>query len=321
MSENFYFMDRNDSGNSNFFYRLNYSYLVPVSSKSETDCNPQSERRVKFIRNLSTNYADALAKINQLKDENFIQGNIVLMNDAGPVLTASCRNDVDRFANLVKAGILITGKFAGKHVSEVSEEYLLWVVTNLYNQNDNKNLLAHICYNYSEDQGLLNRWINHANEIYNDPHFAERINKIINHEVFISGKFAGKTFDEVAFTRTHMVKDSFKEYASWLKKHTTIFDKVEDKFGINIKVINNIPYRTISNTNIIETTSDSLHWHSQINRDFDLTVLMLRQTVIKRKNVFTDKKQPLYLFETENIPLSVHEALSLHNLYCAKNNA
>lgn len=260
-NEAYYFIS---TGEKTYFYTLNYTYLEPVYKQN---CNFQwmiadYERKYEYICNLSHDFDEAILKAKSIVES--YRGDAKLVIPSSPTdMNEREKNDIEKTKKIVDEGVLLTGKYANTHISNVPLEYMAWVVAN----QSKSNTLYLICEKYLIDNNYIQTWMNDlANKINNKNN--EKINvDLINSKMFRVGKFSGESFNDIAFTKKGELKKSFLDYYNFMKSN------IKEIIKCAIDFDDNDDYHICLNL-----TSDLLKGHLKndgILTDYILTLLTM----------------------------------------------
>lgn len=257
-------------GEKTYFYTLKYSYVDNRYFANEDGSYETLPIRVEcYIRNLSHNFDTAIQKAKEYHAKYGSHTKLVLpesereLSERATGITEALRQSLD-------TKILPTGKFAGRHVSEVYKEYIQWVVGNLYNPDEcatPPNILGHICYNYAVENGWLDEWVEAGKKSLESKNDANRVNVLIEDGKILIGRKSGEQIEGFAFTKKKTIRVSAESYIYWLANNETVFDKfnpelVADENGNDVCIIDSKYYEDTQNKTISK---------------FDISVIIARQ--------------------------------------------
>lgn len=297
-NQDYFFMS---VGEKTCFYTLNYAWFENIYKSNDYGhiIIDRVERRTQFLRNLSQDFDTAIEKAKDWHKNH--KGKITLKLLSSPITM----NDIQRkirqeYQEKVASGIILSGKFSGKHVSDLEENYMHWVLENIFNPDlldGEQNLLAQIIYNYAEENGIIEKWRLMAFENLKKTHNAEVLNSKIDTGVLLAGQFKGLSFEEAFTTQKGDIKKRSVNYLNWMLNSVNL----EKDLKVSITDRENICY--------IEITPELL-----IN-DFILSVIIINNKIAE----ITNKKRgfnikDIYRFESNSL-ISDKDLLSWNTIF------
>lgn len=219
---NYYYMS---VGEKTYYYTLNYCYTDLVHENVPTANGIAHVARTivrhTYIRNLSHDFDQAISRLKELERELNLE-NVKYMSSPCDMNPRE-KGIIEARNKAIAAEIITSGKYYGYHVKDVPEDYIIWTIVNRYNP-ESTNETVHICYNYADKKGLLKDWIlqgkeSHKNKQENN---VTRINNALLNETILIGKFKGKTFNEVAYTKKGTINKNFLGYYDFLNQSISI---------------------------------------------------------------------------------------------------
>lgn len=214
-------------GEKTYFYTLNYCYTdtiyETVNTANGVSHFPRTIVRHNYIRNLSHDFDQAVARLQELEVELDLK-NVQYMSSPCDMNPRE-KGIVEARNKAIAAEIITYGKHYGKHVKDVPVDYILWTILNRY-QPDSTNETVQICYNYAEQQGLLKEWIENGREMYKKRQVTNvsRVEDALLNETILIGKFKGQTFNDVAYTKKGAINKNFLAYYEFLSQSISLRD-------------------------------------------------------------------------------------------------
>lgn len=306
MNNDYYFVG---IGEKSYFYTLNYSYIHYVYEKN-TDGKvlPSAVRKHTFIRNLSHDFDEAMAKATEWH-KNHKTDNPLKLLDSPKSMSEREKGILEARVAAIKAGWIPFGKYRDQHISNVDKSYIHWVILNIYDPElaeDDQNLMAQICYNYADEQGWIDEWTKIGQDKYFDPEFESNLNSVINGDLFLVGKYKNQSLKDFGYTKKKTMKVAIQDYLNWFRKQKTLVDEVITEFHLQPELMEDgCKYYTLSNEHFANQRTGK-------PSDYDINVLMVRQMFNRKSNEDSGEAiRPLYRFKWLNRVLPLKHALSL----------
>ena len=276
MNNDYYFVG---IGEKSYFYTLNYSYIHYVYEKN-TDGKvlPSAVRKYTFIRNLSHDFDEAMAKATEWH-KNHKTDNPLKLLDSPKSMSEREKGILEARVAAIKAG---------------------WIAE------DDQNLMAQICYNYADEQGWVDEWTKIGQDKYFDPEYESNLNSVINGDLFLVGKYKNQSLKDFGYTKKKTMKVAVQDYLNWFRKQKTLVDEVITEFDLQPELMEDgCQYYTLSNEHFANQRTGK-------PSDYDINVLMVRQMFNRKSNEDSGEAiRPLYRFKWLNRILPLKHALSL----------